>query len=122
VATIVIAQTLTAAGIFAVLALPLSAALALLPVLGVALNGITTVIYGSVPSYAPPERRTHALSVFYTITIGTAALAPPVSGLLGDLIGIPAAIITIALLTLATIPLAFGLVGDRLAPHSPHSN
>jgi len=110
VATIVVAQTLTAAGSVAVLALPLSAALMLLPVLGIALNGVTTVIYGSVPSYAPPERRTHALSVFYTVTIGSAALAPPLSGLLGDLVGIPTAIITIALLTLATIPLAFGLV------------
>jgi len=110
VATIVVAQTLTAAGSVAVLALPLSAALMLLPVLGIALNGVTTVIYGSVPSYAPPERRTHALSVFYTVTIGSAALAPPLSGLLGDLVGIPTAIITIALLTLATTPLAFGLV------------
>jgi len=110
VATIVVAQTLTAAGTVAVLALPLSAALMLLPVLGIALNGVTTVIYGSVPSYAPPERRTHALSVFYTVTIGSAALAPPLSGLLGDLVGIPTAIITIALLTLATTPLAFGLV------------
>jgi MFS transporter, FSR family, fosmidomycin resistance protein len=79
-------------------------------VLGIALNGVTTVIYGSVPSYAPPERRTHALSVFYTVAIGSGALAPPLSGLLGDLVGIPAAIVTIALLTLATIPLAFGLV------------
>jgi MFS transporter, FSR family, fosmidomycin resistance protein len=110
VATIVVAQTLTAAGTVAVLALPLSAALVLLPVLGIALNGVTTVIYGSVPSYAPPERRTHALSVFYTVAIGSGALAPPLSGLLGDLVGIPAAIVTIALLTLATIPLAFGLV------------
>jgi MFS transporter, FSR family, fosmidomycin resistance protein len=115
VATIVLAQALTAAGIFAVLALPLAAALALLPVVGVALNGVTTVIYGSVPSYAPPERRTHALSVFYTVTIGSGALAPPLSGLLGDLVGIPTAVITIALLTLATIPLAFGLAGGPSA-------
>ena len=118
VATIVVAQALTAAGTIAVLALPLSAALVLLPVLGIALNGVTTVIYGSVPSYAPPERRTHALSVFYTVTIGSAALAPPLSGLLGDLVGIPTAVITIALLTLATIPLAFGLVGGEPAPRT----
>jgi MFS family permease len=115
VATIVVAQTLTAAGTVAVRALPLSAALVLLPVLGIALNGVTTVIYGSVPSYAPPERRTHALSVFYTVTIGSGALAPPLSGLLGDLVGIPTAVITIALLTLATIPLAFGLAGGPSA-------
>jgi len=118
VATIVLAQALTSAGTLAVLVLPLSSALVLLPVLGVALNGITTVIYGSVPSFAPPKRRTHALSVFYTVTIGSAALAPPVSGLLGDLVGVPIAIVTIALLTLATIPLAFGLAGGPSTRHA----
>lgn len=109
VATIVVAQTLTAAGTFAVLFLPLGAALALLPLLGVALNGVTTIIYGSVPAHVAPERRTHALSVFYTVTIGSAALAPPVIGLVGDLIGVPGAIAVVALLTLATIPPAFWL-------------
>src|SRR5262245_15856891 len=109
VATIVVAQTLTAVGTLAVLILPPPFPLALLPVLGIALNGVTTVTYGSVPSYAPPERRTHALSVFYTVTIGSAALAPPLSGLVGDLVGVPGAIVAIAVLTLATIPLAFGL-------------
>jgi hypothetical protein len=53
-------------------------------VAGVVLNGVTTVIYGSVPAYAAPERRTHALSVFYTIAIGAAAVAPPLSGFIGD--------------------------------------
>ena len=112
-ATIVAAQALTAAGIFAILFLPLAATLALLPVLGVALNGVTTVIYGSVPFYVAPERRTHALSVFYTVSIGSAALAPPFSGLVGDVIGIPGAIVAIALLTLLTIPLAFWLGEER---------
>ena len=109
VATIVGAQALTAAGMLAVLLLPLNLALVLLPLLGIALNGVTTVIYGSVPNYAAPERRTHALSVFYTITIGSAALSPPLSGLVGDLIGISSAILVVSLLTLATIPLAFAL-------------
>jgi MFS family permease len=115
VATVAVAQTLTAAAMFAVLVLPLAATLVLLPVLGIALNGVTTVIYGSVPSYAPPERRTQALSVFYTLSIGAAALAPPLSGLLGDLIGIANGIAVVSFLTLGTIPLAFALKqeGDR---------
>src|SRR5262245_12949583 len=107
VATIIAAQALTAAGIFAAPFLPLAPALALLPLLGIALNGVTTVIYGSVPAHVAPQRRTHALSVFYTVTIGSAALAPPFSGLVGDLVGIPAAIMAVAVLTVMTIPLAF---------------
>ncbi len=113
VATIVVAQSLTAAGMLALLLLPLDFALMLLPLLGIALNGVTTVIYGSVPSYAAPERRTHALSVFYTLTIGAAALSPPLSGLVADLIGISNAIIVVSLLTLATVPLAVMLGKER---------
>jgi MFS family permease len=113
VATIVIAQLLTAAGMLAVRLLPLNFTLVLLPLLGIALNGVTTVIYGSVPNYAAPERRTHALSVFYTVTIGSAALAPPLSGFIGDRIGISSAIVVVSLLTLATIPLAFPLRKER---------
>jgi len=113
VATIAICQTLTAAGIVAVLLLPLNYTLVVLPFVGLVLNGVTTVIYGSVPNYAAPERRTHALSVFYTITIGAAAVAPPAGGFIGDLIGIPSTIVIVSVLTLATIPLAFLLKDPR---------
>jgi MFS transporter, FSR family, fosmidomycin resistance protein len=116
VATIVVAQLLTAAGIIVVLLLPLGFAIALLPLLGIALNGVTTVIYGSVPLYSAPERRTHALSVFYTITIGSAAVAPPVAGLISDQIGIASTVVIVAVLTALTIPLAFFL---KDAPSEP---
>ncbi len=113
VATIAICQTLTAVGIVAVLLLPLQLTLIVLPFVGLVLNGVTTVIYGSVPSYAAPERRTHALSVFYTITIGAAAASPPAAGFIGDLIGIPGTVAVVSALTLATIPLAFLLKDPR---------
>jgi MFS family permease len=112
-ATIAICQTLTAVGIVAVLLLPLQHTLIVLPFVGLVLNGVTTVIYGSVPSYAAPERRTHALSVFYTITIGSAAVSPPVAGFLGDLIGIPGTVVVVSALTLAAIPFAFLLEDPR---------
>ena len=112
-ATIVISLVLTAAGIVVVLYLPLGAAIVVLPLIGVVLNGVTTVIYGSVPEYAAPDQKTRALSIFYTISIGAAAVSPPISGFMGDHIGISSTIIIVAVLTLATIPLAFGLKGGR---------
>jgi MFS transporter, FSR family, fosmidomycin resistance protein len=112
VAIIAISQALTAAGIIAVLLLPLQLTLVILPFVGIVLNGVTTVIYGSVPNYAAPERRTHALSVFYTVTIGAAAVAPPAAGFVGDLIGIPSTVVIVSVMALATIPLAF-LLRDR---------
>jgi MFS family permease len=94
-------------GIVVILLLPLQLTLIILPFVGLVLNGVTTVIYGSVPNYAAPERRTHLLSVFYTIAIGAAAVSPPVAGFLSDAIGIPGTVIIVSTLTLATIPCAF---------------
>jgi FSR family fosmidomycin resistance protein-like MFS transporter len=85
----------------------------LLPLLGVILNGVTTVTYGSVPDLVPPEKRTRAFSIFYTVTLAFLAAAPPASGFVGDLIGIHGAVIVVAVLTAATLPLAFLI---RFAP------
>jgi FSR family fosmidomycin resistance protein-like MFS transporter len=115
VATIVICQALASAGLVVILLLPLHLTFVILPFVGLVLNGVTTVIYGSVPDYAAPERRTHLLSVFYTITIGSAAAAPPAAGLLSDLIGIPSTVLAVSALTLATIPCAFLLKDLRRA-------
>ena len=54
VATVWLTETVTALGIVALLPLPLDAALLLLPVVGVALNGTSSVLYGSVPELVEP--------------------------------------------------------------------
>ncbi len=76
VATVWLTEGFTALGILALLPLPLEFALVLLPVIGVALNGTSSVLYGSVPLLVTPEERTRAFSVFYTGTIGSGAIAP----------------------------------------------
>jgi dipeptide/tripeptide permease len=95
----------TALGILALLPLPLEFALILLPVIGVALNGTSSVLYGSVPRMVAPERRTRAFGVFYTGTIGAGAIAPIFYGLVGDAVGVPLALAVVAALVLATLPL-----------------
>ncbi len=107
--TVLITEGATAAGIVALLPLPIGAALALLPVIGVALNGTSSVLYGTVPDLAPPERRSHAFGVFYTGTIGAGALSPALYGLFGDAVGIPAAMLLVACVVLLTLPLAWQL-------------
>jgi FSR family fosmidomycin resistance protein-like MFS transporter len=111
--TIVMSKVGTAIGMIAILALPFELDFVLLPILGVILNGVTTVTYGSVPDLVPPEKRTRAFSVFYTVTLAALAAAPPASGFVGDLIGIHGAVIVVAVLTAATLPLAFLI---RFAP------
>jgi FSR family fosmidomycin resistance protein-like MFS transporter len=102
-------EGLTTIGILAILPLPLDAVLVLLPIIGIALNGTSSVVYGSVPDLVAPEKRTRAFSIFYTGTIGTGAVSPALYGLLGDALGLRTTLIVVACLCLLTLPLAFFL-------------
>ena len=108
-ATVVLTETATALGIVALLPLPLEACYALLPLIGVALNGSSSVLYGSVPTLVAPEKRARAFGIFYTGTIGAGALAPILYGLLGDLLGVRQTLVVLAGAVLLTVPLAFAL-------------
>jgi FSR family fosmidomycin resistance protein-like MFS transporter len=105
-ATVCLTETLTAILILAILPLPLEAAVVILPVIGVALNGTSSVLYGSVPDLVEPEKRARAFGIFYTGTIGAGAVAPVLYGFAGDALGLTGAVILVAVLVLITIPLA----------------
>ena len=100
---------MTALGIVALLPLSLEAALVLLPVVGVALNGTSSVLYGSVPDLVEPARRQRAFGIFYTGTIGAGAVSPALYGLLGDAVGVPSALVVVAAVVLLTLPITLAL-------------
>lgn len=105
VPTVWLTETMTALGIAALLPLPLEPALVLLPVVGIALNGTSSVLYGSVPDLVAPERRMRAFGIFYTGTIGAGAISPALYGLLGDALGVSLALMVVAGVVLLTLPL-----------------
>jgi MFS transporter, FSR family, fosmidomycin resistance protein len=107
--TVLLTETGTAVLILATLFLPLAASLAVLPFLGVMLNGTSSVLYGTVPEFAPAARIEHAFAVFYTGTIGSGALSPVLYGLLGDALGPRVATVATAATALAILPLALML-------------
>jgi len=109
VRAVFITEGLTAVGILALVPLPLMAGLALLPLIGVALNGTSSVLYGTVPELVGPERCQRAFSIFYTAVIGAGALSPILYGLASDAVGVPAMMALIAGVVLLTLPLAWGL-------------
>jgi len=109
IATLCLTEGLTTVGILALLPLSLEAALILLPVLGIMLNGTSSVLCGSVPELVKPAKRTRAFSIFYTATIGSGAVAPALYGLVGDAVGVPTALMVIAGVCLLTLPLAMVL-------------
>jgi FSR family fosmidomycin resistance protein-like MFS transporter len=107
--TVLLTEGGTALCIVGLLLLPLAASMALLPLLGVMLNGTSSVLYGTVPELAPADRAERAFALFYTGTIGAGAVAPVLYGFLGDALGLSWATLATAGTALATIPLAFAL-------------
>ena len=107
--TVLLTEGATAAGIVALLPLPYGAALALLPVIGMALNGTSSVLYGTVPDLVTVQQRERAFGVFYTGTIGAGALSPALYGVFGDTIGLTPAMLLVAMVVLLTLPLAWRL-------------
>jgi MFS family permease len=104
--TVLFTEAATGLGILLLLTLPVTPALFLLPILGIGLNGTSSVLYGTVAELVAPERRSRVYGLFYTIGIGTGALAPPVFGLLSDAVGVPVTLGVLAAVILATLPLA----------------
>ena len=111
--TVLATEVGTAAAIAAVIFLPLVPALIVLPLLGVMLNGTSSVLYGTVSELAPEGRTHRAFAVFYTLTIGSGALSPVLYGVLGDLAGPAWGAGATAMVALLTLPPAC-LLAPRL--------
>ena len=99
----------SAAAILCVWLSPLTTTLFILPVLGMMLNGTSSVLYGTVPELTTSDRIERAFSWFYTGTIGSGAIAPVLLGLLGDITSVATATVATAVMALSTIPLAIRL-------------
>ncbi|MDR2696094.1 MAG: MFS transporter [Deltaproteobacteria bacterium] len=113
--TVIITESATAALIFAMVPLPLWGALCLCPLLGVILNGTSSIIYGSVPELAGKEAHSRAFAVLYTAAVGAGAVSPYFYGLLGDQVGVTQAMQAAALIILLTVPLTIPLRGKLSA-------
>jgi MFS family permease len=114
--TVVLTEAATAGGILAVIVAPLPLAVAVLLPLGIALNGTSSVLYGTVADLVLPERRGRAYGLYYTLSIGASSLAPVVYGLLGDAAGVSATLAIVSGAVLATIPLCLALRPSVVAP------
>jgi MFS family permease len=109
IGTVLATESGTAACILAVIVSPLPLAMVLLPLLGLMLNGTSSVLYGTVPELAPHDGVERAFALFYTGTIGSGAIAPVLYGVLGDHIGAQGATLAAALTALLILPLALAL-------------
>lgn len=108
VASVMLTEAATALLIAATLFSSLTATLILLPLLGIVLNGTSSVLYGTVPELAEGDTG-RAFAVFYTSVIGAGGVAPILYGAIADrssqTVGLLASAATAALI----VPLVLAL-------------
>jgi len=109
VPSVILTEVATTVLILLLLPLPLSPALLLLPAVGLMLNGTSSVLYGTVPEFVSPEKRTQAFAIFYTGGSVAGATGPLISGFVGDAVGLPIALGIVACIALTTVPMVWAL-------------
>jgi FSR family fosmidomycin resistance protein-like MFS transporter len=102
--SVIATEAATALLMIATLILPLAPMLAVLPLLGIVLNGTSSVLYGTVPALAPKGDIGRGFALFYTGVIGAGALAPIAYGVIADHSNRTVGIVAAALTAAFTIP------------------
>jgi MFS family permease len=115
--TVILTELATGLFVVAVIASPLGWAMALLMPLGIALNGTSSVLYGTVAEFVRDDRQGRSFGLFYTLGSAAGATAPLLFGIVSDLAGVPVSLALVAMLTVATVPLAL-----LLDPHIARSS
>ena len=103
---IIITEVATGCGILATLALPGAVSFLLLPLIGVVLNGTSSVLYATIGDFVEQDRLPRAFGFFYTLGSLCGIAAPLGYGLIGDLYGVETSIAIIGVAIFLTVPLA----------------
>ena len=102
-----IIQCMTILGLLGVLFLPLQAIFVLLPVIGVFVQGSSTVCYGTVADYVDETKTTRAYAIIYTLSSAASVAGPFFLGVLADRVHIEAVLWSLMVVT--AISLLFGM-------------
>ncbi len=98
-------EIITSAIVLGMAFAPLQVTWLLLIPLGMALNGTSSILYGSVAELSRPQQQTRAFAIFYTASLGCGALMPVIYGMAGDVMGVQQTLMLVALLVLCILPL-----------------
>ena len=104
-ASLILVQCLTATGIIAVLMAPTLIAFLLLPLLGMVLQGSSSVTYGTISDLVHRDRQSRGFAVIYSVSSAAGIVGPIIFGIVGDQFGIAPAMLAMALAALLSLPL-----------------
>lgn len=102
-ATFILVQLFTVIGFLALALLDAVAALVVLPLIGLVVQGSTTVSYGSVADFVKPRYQARGYALIYSFSAGSAVVGPIALGGLADVSGLNAVLWVLILLTLLTL-------------------
>lgn len=113
ISMVISTEALTAVGIIALVWTSSPVMLILLPLVGIVLNGTSSVLYATVAEIISPGGRSRGYGLYYAITQSFGALSPMIFGLVTDFLGLSFTLLATALMALATIPLSQFLAIER---------
>ncbi len=108
-------QCATALGISFLLVAPVGPSFVALPVLGLFLQGSTSITYGAVSELFRNDRQSRGFGLVYSVSSIAGVFGPIVFGLVGDHQGLRAAAAMMILLSLLAIPPVFFFQSGRAA-------
>ena len=107
--SIVLFEMLTAIGIMLVFYTPGNFSFFLLPLVGVFLQGSSSITYGTVSNLVSTEHQSRGFSIIYTIANSASFVGSAIFGLITDYFGFKFMMIVMATLVLVTLPLCYPL-------------
>ena len=107
--SIVLFEMLTAIGIMLVFYSPGNFSFFLLPLVGVFLQGSSSITYGTVSNLVSTEHLSRGFSIIYTIANSASFVGSAIFGLITDYFGFKFMMIVMATLVLVTLPLCYPL-------------
>ena len=107
VRSLILVEILTAVGIVSILLAPTMVAFLILPLLGVVLQGSSSITYGAVSELVSEERQSRGFAAIYTISNAASVAGAVGFGLVSDLFGLKTSLSIMALVVL--LPIAFSV-------------
>ena len=105
--SIVLFELLTAIGILLVFYAQGNVSFFLLPLVGVFLQGSSSITYGTVSNLVHTKQQSRGFSIIYTIASSASFVGPAIFGLIIDLLGFKVMMTIMATLALVTLPLCY---------------
>ena len=98
-----ILQLFTVLGLVLLTLLPVLPILILLPLIGIAVQGSSTVTYGALSDFVHRRRQSRGYAIIYTLSSLSAVVGPVIFGGLADAYGIELSLVALAVLTSLTL-------------------